>query len=144
MTAHPGIDEYDVGSWLDGSLSEHDVLRAWPDGSLNVDGAPSFRSAARDTDSLNIFNGVTHCEPCSFDAARELGYEGPTEIPVAYQRTHPREPEQVMVLRDDLGNVISIASYAYGRAYFEPGEPRTDPCSRCGAETLRENESWTL
>lgn len=132
---HPGINDFDTGSWLDATLSEHDVLEFLPDGALRCDDSPSFRSAASAGEPLNLFNGADLCREHAFDQARALGYRGPTEARVTYQRELPPRPEPVMVLTEN-SVIISIASYSYGRAYFEPGEPRTQPCDVCGTEIL--------
>lgn len=127
MSARPGINEYDTGSYLDGSLMEHDVIHRSVAG-FRVDGAPSFRHKS-------IAGWGARCRACSYAAAKELGYTGPETLMVSYQPGMPLEPEEVLVWRQG-GEILGIASYGYGRAYFEPGEPRTAPCEVCGTETL--------
>ena len=135
---HPGIDEFDCGSWLDGSLAEHDVIGRSGD-VLVLDGAPSFRTEglgwqlAGSPDDPAVF--ATYCQRHAFERAASFGYDGPSEVRIAFNSPHPVEAEQVMLLRVE-GIVVSVVTYSYGRAYFEPGDPRTDPCSICGVETL--------
>lgn len=134
----PGLDEYDTGSYLDGGIAEHDVLSEPVDGSLVIDPAPSFRSAASRVEAMNMWNGGDdYCLRCAFNAAQDFGYQGPRNVAVRWGQYGHLETEQVLVLIED-DRIVSVASYSYGRAYFEPGEPRTAPCGVCGVETLKD------
>lgn len=129
----PGIDEHDTGSYLDGSLLEHNVQDVLADGTVRADPSPAFRTEA-------IFSSDALCRTCSYSTAQACGYGHPETMSVAYHGT-TGEPEEVLALRAETGHLIAIASYGYGRAYFAPGEPRTTLCSSCGAETLIDTEA---
>jgi hypothetical protein len=119
----PRIDEYDVGSYLVPTLDVHDVLSRDAGGAMHADGAPRY-----DYEALN--RGDDLCREHAWDLARTLGFQGPRTERVSYQSGLLPKSEDVMVNGDQ------IATYSYGRAYFEPGEPRTAPCETCGQETL--------
>lgn len=123
MGWHPHIEEHDSSSWLEPSLTVHDVLRR--DGEFVLaDGTPNY-----DREVINLAPPL--CRAHAYDLARSVGFAGPVIAPVAYDSFPHFEPEELMVLADS-----QIATYSYGRAYFEPGEPRTAPCAVCGKETL--------
>lgn len=124
----PGLGEFDCGSYLDGSLLEHDVQCVLPAGVVFAAAAPSFRTEA-------LVAADVMCQACSFRLAQEHGYGPPETLVVAYDGA-PDDPEEVLCLRAADGSLLSIATYSYGRAYFEPGEARTARCGSCGAETL--------
>jgi hypothetical protein len=130
VSIRPSIDEYDAGSYLEARLTGHDVKRIDPDGALRCDGSPSYAH-----DELNLAPAL--CRTHAYDLARTLGFTGPETHHVSYQPWLSPQPEDVMVLRA-AGRITAVADYGYGRAYFEPGEPRTMPCAICGAETLRD------
>lgn len=126
----PAIGEYDVQSYLDASINAHDVLGGDELSGLNLDGCPSYEHEA--------FNDAPElCREHAEELARTVGFTGPVTLPTSYQPGMQFEPERVMVRRVD-GLVVQIATYSYGRACFEPGEPRTKPCAVCGVETLRD------
>lgn len=125
---HPGIDEYDTGSYLEGSLLAFKVIAPVADG-YQMDGAPIFEH-----EEINLAPDL--CREHAFDLARTLGFTGPETLRLSYQPGLPLEDEEVLVKRDAAGNLVTVAAYGYGRAYFEPGEPRTQPCAICGVETL--------
>jgi hypothetical protein len=128
----PGIDEIDVGSYLDGGIADFRVISIGGNG-VRVDGAP-----AHDADEL--YEHDVLCRDDAFEIARRAGFIGPIPIPVSYQSWLSFEVETVLVKHDGQGHVTHIASYDYGRACFFPGEPRTKPCSMCGVETLIDND----
>lgn len=132
LPKRPGVDEYDAGGWLEGSLSEHDVI-AVTGNEYRLDGAPSHRT---DGISHGESSFPTRCPEHAYRHAADLGYEGPVAIRTSYRGDLLFLAELAMLLRDDTGRVVSVATYSYGRAYFEPGEPRNDPCAVCGVETL--------
>jgi hypothetical protein len=124
----PSIDEHDTGSYLDASIAAHEVIAVTEFG-VNVDGSP-------DLDFDGLYDPEALCKEHAFTHARSCGFLGPVAIPVTYQRAMPYEVEQAMLKFDENGTLTHIASYAYGRAYFAPGEPRTALCDVCGVETL--------
>lgn len=130
----PPITEPDAGSYLDGSMDVHEVLFGNADTGLRLDGSLAWdgpaMDALRDADPL--------CRACSVKVLDAAGFDPVAVVPVAYQPTHPFRPEEVYLFRDEAGTVTHSASYAYGRAYFDPNEPRTAPCASCGTETLRD------
>lgn len=124
---HPPLDQHDVWSWLDGSLGEHKLIAA-SRGLLRLDGSPELEHPEElSCDDL--------CRSCSFKRARRVGYDGPFTLRIAYDSNPAGDPEPVMVLRRD-DQIALVATYSYGRAYFEPGEQRAAPCADCGHETL--------
>ena len=129
----PGLDEHDVWSYLDGTLMEHNVRHVLADGTIDVVPAPAFRTE-------QIFTSGPLCRCCSYALAQSNGYGQPETMSVTYTGG-TSDDEEVLVIRGEAGFPVTIAAYAYGRACFDPGEPRTTPCTNCGTETLIDTEA---
>ncbi len=135
MTAfdtRPPITESDCWSYQDGSLVVHEVLSGDETTGFRLNGAPAHGGPA--DDALNDADPL--CKGCAYAVAARHGYEPPLTAPTAYQPGHRPRPSEVLLHRDPTGRVDYVASYSYGRAYFDAGEPRTTPCRTCGVETL--------
>lgn len=128
----PSINEHDNWSYLGGSLSAHNVEMI-SESRVSVDGqCEPFYDETLDCQTL--------CEDCSFVLVRRNGFVGPVPLLVSYGPI--TEPEMAMLKFNEEGALVQVATYAYGRAYFEPGEERTALCDVCKKETLVSNDSW--
>lgn len=121
----PKITEYDTWSYLYGSLSVQHYEQITQDGIIADPSCDAFDDELLDCKEL--------CANCSFKQARMLGFSGPIPVNVFYNGFAGIEP---LMLLFDNGRLTHIAEYDYGRAYFEPNQPRTAPCYVCQVETL--------
>jgi hypothetical protein len=124
----PSINEHDTGSYLDATVSAHQVLEVTELG-IRAEGSPSH-----DFDELLAPRYL--CKEHATASAQTSGFTEPVPVLVAYQAHLLCELEHVQLKFDESGKLTHIAAYSYGRAYFAPGEPRTAPCDVCGVETL--------